>query len=1083
MRAEAAAREPGLQGACVGRLWAWQRGGGRAGDAAEREARARALARGVSEEDALARVGGAARADAAARQRVFHLHDGPPYANGPPHVGHALNRVAKDAVNRYRLLRGDRVAYVPGWDCHGLPIEAKAVAGLAPGAPAEAVRREARRVAEAAADAQAAAFRRWGVLAGWDDPGGTYRTMDPRYEAAQLRVLLDLFRAGRVHRGRRPVHWSPSSRTALADAELEYPAAGRTSLAAYVALPSASEDPLAPAALVWTTTPWTLPAHRAVAVHPELAYVHVVASGGRRLVVGAEQLRGGALAQVLGGEAWREDGPAFPGSALAGARWRRPLETPGAWSPTVMAPGLVRGGDTGTGLVHLAWQHGVEDHEAVRAAAAAGVAGLEGWEEDAEVVDAAGRFVLKGEGGGGWRARLDGVEVLAGGSEAVLACLAPGAVVHAHPHMHRWPHDWRTGGPTLVRATPQWFCRVDAGAAAAALEGDGGGGGVAFVPESGAARMRSTLGARGAEWCISRQRPWGVPIPAMHARDGSGRTLMDEALLARAAEVVAAHPRGSDAWWEVGEEAWLRGRPDGADPEAWVKGTDTLDVWFDSGSSWRAVSRGEGGYGGDAGGLGGPGFPADLVIEGNDQHRGWFQSSLLTSVACTGAAPYRQVMTHGFVTDGAGRKMSKSEGNVVDPRDIVEGSAARGWPAYGADVLRVWVAQSNLTGSSVGCTHANVEAASAALRAARNTLRFLLGALDGFDAAAHAVPLDALRPLDAHLLHARLVPLRHAVQRRMDALDLAGAFHALTTFAERDVSALYLPAAKRRLYCSPRASAERRSAQTVLFHTLHVLVAAAAPFAPHTVEDVFQHMPDGVKADRAHFSAFQAGWMHALDAALDAGRGTQPSAQDDVTHALVGGLLESSRWADLVSGAYAAGMLDGKAQERRLDKARVTLYVQGGGEGWGRNDGLRAPLAALEANLDLAELLGAAEAHAAVVSAGEAEGVGRWAAFLTSQAGRDAHGRVHVMGGGAGAEGPPPPDLAACDALAETRLELVHPRTGERVPVVAVVQPSHNARCSRCRLYTLSPGSDAVPDSLCARCAAECAKTPPTHGE
>ena len=1022
MRAEASLREVGLQAACVGRLWAWQREGGRAGDVAEAEARA-------ANEDVAE-----ARRAATEKQRVFHLHDGPPYANGPAHVGHALNRVAKDVVNRYRLLRGDRIAYVPGWDCHGLPIEAKAVKQLeARGEStreAGAVRREARGVAEAAVAEQAAAFRRWGVLAGWDEDAGIYRTMDPGYEGSEMRVLLDLVRAGKIHRGRRPVHWSPSSRTALAEAELEF-VENHESLSAHVALdsvePSTSGQARDAGALIWTTTPWTLPSHRAVAVHPDLAYVVVKHQmSGWRLVVGLEQLeqlraQGGPLADAV------PEGAPFFGRDLAGARWRHPVGD--GWSPTVMAPGLVRGGGVGTGLVHLAPQHGFEDYEVLKSADEI----QDGWEEDAETVDADGLFTAAA----GVK-ELEGIPVLEGGSEAVLAWLRGRQVfVHSHMHAHRWPYDWRTKRPTIVRATPQWFCKVDAKVAEAVLDA----GSVGFVPASGGARLRSTLGAR-TEWCISRQRPWGLPIPAMHAKDGSGAVLMDEALVERVAEVVST--RGSDAWWEVPVEEWLIGRTD-VQADDWVKGNDTLDVWFDSGSSWRAVSQDmmQGDTKGSNVGREGttPGFPADLVVEGSDQHRGWFQSSLLTSAACTGQAPYRRVWTHGFVTDGDGRKMSKSEGNVVDPRDIVEGNPDKNWPAYGADVLRVWVALSNVTSSRVSCTHANVEAASTALRAVRNVLRFLLGALHGFDPSEHAVPLYELRPLDAYVLHERLVPLRRRMEERIDALDLASFFHGLVDF-ERDMSSFYLAAAKRRLYCSPRATAGRRSAQTVLFHTLHVLVAALAPVAPHTAEDVFQHMPDVLKADKSHFSAFQAGWMHVLDEALT--RDMVTDVKDtSVTAALVS-LLESARWAELVNGAYAVGMLDGKAQERRLDKARVTLYVG--------NGALRGPLETLEANFDLAELLGAAEVHVRVVD-GDVD------AFVRAEAGPSWR-----FMGNESAQG-------MVDAVSDAGLELTH--EGTRVAVAAVVQRSLNARCSRCRLYTLPGPGPHVDDALCPRCATE----------
>lgn len=771
----------------------------------------------------------------------FVLHDGPPYANGSLHIGHFMNKVLKDILNRRALLSGRRVDFVPGWDCHGLPIELKALQSIrsasantpAPPSAASApsaspqpsmspleIRALARAFAEEAIAGQCADFKRWGVLADWDlgsrsIRGNAYVTMDARYEAAQLRVFASLLRRGFVHRALKPVFWSPSSGTALAEAELEYEEK-HVSRAAYVAFPFAGPGAAAAgpalaalaekaqagaaagaadfgrlAAVAWTTTPWTLPANVALAVHPDLQYSVVAlpveagdlaAEGLRRLGLQATHLlvqsdRVADLARALGAAAAKAKAAAAPASAagaaaggaaasgkagtssgksqlpapeplhldlpvvatfagrdIAGALFAHPL---GAALPPVPELAVAAGSsaaavrvsplitapyvtaDSGTGIVHTAPGHGHDDFSAASAhnaaldsAAAAAVApGTAAAAATASPlprlpvlcpVDGAGRFTA--EAG----ASLAGLPVLEGGNAAVLSQLgAAGALLASEKYVHRYPCDWRTKQPVIIRATQQWFVRLGAGLT---VECKTALGDVAMVPAQARNRFEAMVGSR-SEWCISRQRCWGVPIPALFD-EATGEALMTPQSVAHIAAVFEREG-GSDAWWRLPAEAFLP--PDVAAAAAaagrrFVKGSDTLDVWFDSGSSWAAAwahgdSTSTASAGGTAvqakaqahglfdesapAGAAAPGRVSDVVLEGSDQHRGWFQSSLITGVAATGNAPYREIVTHGFVLDEQGRKMSKSLGNVIAPTDIIEGrkgiaASKAGAPGTGA---------------------------------------------------------------------------------------------------------------------------------------------------------------------------------------------------------------------------------------------------------------------------------------------------------------------------------------------------------------------------------------------------------------
>ena len=843
--------------------------------------------------------------------------------------------VLKDIINRYKALRGfkarrprsfpvsrethalgPQVSYIPGWDCHGLPIELKVLQSLSSGERAAltpvALRSAAAAFANATVAAQKAAFRRFGVWGDWEAP---YLTLQPAYEAAQLSVFGRMFLGGHIYRGLKPVNWSPSSRTALAEAELEYPE-GHTSRSVYLSFPLLTLPPgctpeaahaLDGAALaVWTTTAWTLPANAAVAVNPSLSYsVAAVVAGddasappvpasllGRKLVVASARV--GALASALGlapsqlvvaGEPMR-------GSQLEGATYSHPLASLGGEYADRVSP-VVAGGDyitddAGTGLVHTAPGHGQEDY----------ATGLKHGLPLRSPVDDAGKFTP--EAGGS----LSGLPVLTEGAAACIAAsAATGALLAERQYAHKYPYDWRTKKPTIFRATEQWFASVDT-FRDAALEAAHG---VAWFPPGGAKRMAPMIAGR-TDWCISRQRAWGVPIPVFYHADGS--PLLDEATLAHVTALVAE--RGSDCWWALGDAELL--------PPvhrhlagSLRKGTDTMDVWFDSGSSWAGVLAARG-----------LPLPADLYLEGSDQHRGWFQSSLLTSVAATGAAPFKAVLTHGFVLDEKGAKMSKSLGNVVDPARVICGDPgnATKHPAYGADVLRLWVASTDYTGD-VLIGDAVLKQTAEAYRKQRGTLRYLLGNLHDFDAATQSVAWAHLPQLDRLALR-RLAALHSEVTAAYDAFAFGRATAALNTFTVAFLSALYLDTAKDRLYVRALDSPSRRACQTVLHATLRVLGAALAPVTPHMAEEA--HGAAHPSASASGDSVFASGWP-----SIPAAWSEADAASDATWEALLAVRAEVNKLVEAARGDKLLGAsLEARVVVHIGDAALHTQLVTGG---------------------------------------------------------------------------------------------------------------------------------------------------------
>ena len=765
---------------------------------------------------------------------IFTLHDGPPYANGPLHMGHALNKVLKDVINKYQILRGRKVRYIPGWDCHGLPIELKVLQSMDQDqrqalTPIK-LRKKAAAYARKQVDGQMKGFQRWGIWADWQEP---YLTLQKNYEAAQIRVFGEMVLKGHIYRGLKPVHWSPSSQTALAEAELEYPD-GHTSPSVYVAfpaveLPAPLRDALSTDGIalpsdadalgktlqvaIWTTTPWTLPANLAVSVNERLDYALVDDGEGRLLVVAADLID--SLATTLERPLVRK--ATVKGALLSGLTYRHPLLD--RTSPVVIGGEYITT-ESGTGLVHTAPGHGVDDFHTGQKN---GLPVLCPVDEAGTLTNEAGPFA--------------GLNVLKDANPVIIDALeTAGALLKQEAYGHRYPYDWRTKKPTIFRATEQWFASVD-GFRQQALDAIDQ---VEWTPASGRNRIEAMVRERG-DWCISRQRTWGVPIPVFYNRSG-GDVLLNADTLAHIEALIAEH--GADVWWEKNEVDLLP--PAYADQaEQWRKGTDTMDVWFDSGSSWAAVSSQQESLS----------YPADLYLEGSDQHRGWFQSSLLTSVAVNGHAPYQRVLTHGFALDEKGRKMSKSLGNVVDPMVIIEGGKnQKQEPAYGADVLRLWVSSVDYS-ADVPIGAGILRQLADVYRKVRNTSRYLLGNLHDFNPADDAVPVAELPLLDRWMLQ-RTAEVMDEISEAFESYEFFRFFQLLQNFCVTDLSNFYLDIAKDRLYVSAPSDRRRRCCQTVMSLIIERLAGLIAPVLCHMAEDIWQNLPYEVEET----SVFNRGW-------------------------------------------------------------------------------------------------------------------------------------------------------------------------------------------------------------------------------
>lgn len=727
-----------------------------------------------------------------AGKELFILHDGPPYANGEIHIGTALNKVIKDMVVRYASMRGYDSPFVPGWDTHGLPIERRALEELGIDRrkiPPSELRRQCEAYAQRFIGIMTEQFQRLGVIGDWENP---YVTMNPAYEAEQIRVFGEMYRRGYIYKGLKTVYWCTECETAMAEAEIEYHQKRSPSI--YVTFPvkdGGGRLPQGAGVLIWTTTPWTLPANLAIALHPEAEYRLMETDRGPLLMAADRWEAVSAACGLLGGRvlgSWK-------GAELEGIVCRHPLFD----RDSLVVVGDHVTTDEGTGCVHTAPDHGHEDFAVGRRY---GLKVLDPLDERGVFKEVAGPFAGM---------------FYEDANEAIMEALtAAGALLARGEIEHQYAHCWRCKNPVIFRATEQWFASVEGfrEETLAAIDT------VRWIPPWSKARITSMVRDR-ADWCISRQRVWGVPIPAFYC-NGCNEPMVEETL----DSVVELFRReGSHAWFDKPASAIV---PPGTKcpkcgGEEFRKETDTMDVWFDSGSSHAAVLAQRPGLR----------WPADLYIEGTDQHRGWFQSSLLTAVATRGQAPYKGVITHGFVVDGEGRKMSKSFGNVIDPFDIIE--------KYGADVLRLWVASMDYR-VDIKVSPEFMERMAEVYRKIRNTIRFMLGNLNDFDPVQHHLPVTRRSELDRWLL-ARTAQLVDKVTAQYDQYQYHLVYHDVYNFCSGDLSSFYLDVVKDRLYAEAAGSPQRRAVQNTLHEVLHVLLRLLAPILVFTADEAWEYVP------------------------------------------------------------------------------------------------------------------------------------------------------------------------------------------------------------------------------------------------
>ncbi len=739
----------------------------------------------------------------------FILHDGPPYLSSEKiHVGTALNKILKDILIKYKSQRGYYAPYVPGYDGHGLPIENKVVKNIEGGrnavTPAE-LRAKCREYAHKSLKGQESEFKRLGVLGNWENP---YLTIDGEYEAEQVRVFGEMYKKGYIEKGLKPVYWCASCETALAEAEVEY--ADHTSTSIYVRFKfdDESTNKLKEKfeflnvgkdiySIIWTTTPWTIPSNLAISVHPRFEYtffeykndVYYAATG--------------LLDNFLKDVEWEKSDITVLGTCkgedLENLTPVHPLYE--RKSPILCGEHVTL--DAGTGSVHTAPGHGLEDYE-VCCKYKIGVY---------SPLDSKG--VWTSEAGD-----LEGIPYYKGNDIVIEKLENVGALLKKADLQHSYPHCWRCKKPVIYRATPQWFVKVDKFRDKALEEIKK----VKFIPASGEARISNMVEGR-TDWCISRQRAWGVPIPVFYCED-CGEVIVTDETIEHVAKLF--EKESSDAWVKYSEKELL--------PENFVcpkcgkqhfrKENDIMDVWFDSGVSWRAVvekRHEELNH-----------TPVDMYLEGSDQHRGWFQSSLLTSIATQGISPYKQVLTHGFVFGEDGRKMSKSLGNYIRPDDIIKN--------YGADILRLWAASVDYR-NDIKIGDNIIKQLSEIFRKTRNTARFLLGNLFDFDPEKDYVSYEDLKNIDKFAL-SKLNKLIVEVTEAFESYEFYKYFQCLQNFAAVDLSSFYLDIVKDRLYTSGKKSLSRRACQTVLYETMHALVRVLAPVMPHQAEDIWQNIPE-----------------------------------------------------------------------------------------------------------------------------------------------------------------------------------------------------------------------------------------------
>ena len=799
--------------------------------------------------------------EAKAGKTPFVLHDGPPYANGNIHIGHAVNKILKDIIVKSKTLSDFDAPYVPGWDCHGLPIELMVEKKVGkPGVKVSAAefRQKCRDYAQKQIDGQMADFKRLGVLGEWDKP---YKTMDFASEANIVRALGKIIEAGHLEKGFKPVHWCTDCGSALAEAEVEYK--DKTSPAIDVKFPLADVDVFAKAfgvseddlkahntgVVIWTTTPWTLPANLAVSLHPELEYSLIALEGASDWLIVASDLAE-SCAKRYGSEAFN-----VVATCIGGALDKARLQHPFLDKTSLIVLGDHVTTESGTGCVHTAPAHGVDDFNVCK-------------QYDIEVYNPVGNNGVY----------LENTPLFAGqhvfkANQSVIDTLAEhGNLVLNVAYEHSYPHCWRHKTPIIFRATPQWFVSMDKlGLREQSLEQIRN---TQWIPEWGENRISKMVEGR-PDWCISRQRTWGVPIP-LYVHKVSGELHPETSALI---EKVAAdiETSGIQAWWDIDDAALL-----GSDADQYEKVTDTLDVWFDSGVTHFFVvdCRDD--------------IPAsaDLYLEGSDQHRGWFMSSLMTSTAMHGHAPYKQVLTHGFTVDAQGKKMSKSLGNVVAPQEVTN--------KLGADILRLWVASTDYRGE-IAVSDEILKRAADNYRRLRNTSRFLLANLNGFNPATDLVAEQDMVALDRWMV-TRAKQLQEELVAAYERYDLLVVSQKLTHFCSLDLGSFYLDIIKDRQYTAKQDSVARRSCQTALYHIVEALVRWMAPITSFTAQEIWQEMP----GERGKF-VFTETWYDGFnsftqDGALDDDFWQQIMAVKDA----VNQALEQARKAQVLGGSLEA---------------------------------------------------------------------------------------------------------------------------------------------------------------------------------
>jgi isoleucyl-tRNA synthetase len=806
----------------------------------------------------------------------YVLHDGPPYPTGTIHLGTGLNKILKDMVVKSKTMAGFRAPYVPGWDCHGLPIETKVekeLGGKKGSVQPGEFRRMCREFALRYVDQHRRDFKRLGVLGQWEDP---YLTMSPQYEATIANAFVTFLEKGYVYRGLKPVYWCIVDSTALAEAEVEYEDHTSPSIwVKFAVVPGAAAEKLGSgvSAVIWTTTPWTLPHNRALAFHPDYDYVVAETSAGALLL--AADLVGPAL-DALKLEAKSVRGP-WNGQDLAGLKFRHPFLD--LTVPAVLADYVTL--DQGTGIVHTAPGHGVEDFQTGQKY------GIEAYAP----IDDQGRYL---EG----LSEYKGKTVFEANPIIVTLLRDRGALLGEQKLSHSYPHCWRCHNPVIFRATEQWFIDLDAAGrdgrsirtrALDEIEK------VKWTPEWGAERMRSMIADR-PDWCVSRQRFWGVPLVILYCAK-CGKQFDDYAALHALVGKWFAQ-EGADAWFtHAAEELLPAGTRCGCGAASWRKETDILDVWFDSGSSHLAVLDRL-----DADGQKLP-WPADMYLEGPDQFRGWFHSSLLVGVAVRNGSPYRHVLTYGWAVDEKDVPMSKSLGNAVLPAEMSE--------QWGADLLRLWVNSQAYT-SDFRMSNNVMTQLSEAYRKLRNTFRFALGNLAGFDSARDGVPNADLEELDRWML-TRTAALVRDCRKWYDAFEFHRVYHALYDFAVVDLSAFYFDVLKDRLYTFAPGNRARRSAQTAVYRIAGALLRLAAPILSFTAEEIWKHFPHAAgDPDSVHLALFPA--AEELGAPLDSVKAANWEkllvVRTEVLRA-----LEAARNAKTISGALEAKVVLSAAKD------------------------------------------------------------------------------------------------------------------------------------------------------------------------